>query len=103
MSIWQDTYHRNTIKGLPGLDLVTAVNDREDGKRYLVVNLQIAAHGAATNLTATADLTPAQMRELAGALIAQARRIEHDLIPLLHPEPDLIPFRLYHEPEEAMA
>lgn len=103
MSIWQRTYYRTTIKGLPGLDLVTAVNSRENGERYLVVNLGIASHGDATNLTATADLTPAQMRELAVALIAQARRVEHDLIPLLHPEPDLIPFRLYHEPEEAMA
>lgn len=103
MSIWQDTYHRSTIKGLSGLDLVTAVNDRENGERYLVVNLQIAACAEATNLTATADMTPAQMRELAVALIAQARRVEYELIPLLHPQPEIIPFQLSHEPEEATA
>lgn len=103
MSIWQKTYHRNTVKGLPGLELVTAVNARENGERYLVVNLEIASHGDATTLTATASLTPSQMRELAVALIAQARRVEDELIPLLHPEPELIPFQLYHEPEETPA
>lgn len=103
MSIWQKSYHCATIKGLPGLDLVTAVNATADGDRYLVAKITITAHSAALKVSAGADLTPAQMRELGLALIAQARRVETELIPLLYPAPAIIPFQLYHEPEEASA
>jgi hypothetical protein len=102
MSIWNQTYHHHAIKGLPDLALLTAVNE-DTSKRWLVAELSITQSAGAINLSATASLTPAQMRELGVALIAQARRVENDLIPLLHPEPELIPFQLYHEPEEVAA
>lgn len=101
-SIWNKTYHHGNIKGLPGLSLLTAVN-ADNGKHWLVAELRISQTADAINLTTTASLTPAQMRELGVMLIAQARRVEDELIPLLHPEPELIPFTLYHEPEEAVA
>lgn len=106
MNIWKDTYRNITLKGLPGVELLTAVNsttDDDDQSRYLVARLSIEARSDAVHVIARADMTPAQMRELAVSLIAQARRIEDELIPLLHPAPEIIPFRLHHEPEEAAA
>jgi hypothetical protein len=47
------------------------------------------------------NLTPEKMRDLAGLLNQHAARIEAELIPLLHPEPEIIPFQFYHEPEAA--
>ncbi len=102
MSIWNQTYRHHAIKGLPDLALLTAVNE-DTSKRWLVAELRITQRAGAIDPMAAATLTPAQMRELGAMLIAQARRVEDELIPLLHPEPELIPFHLYHEPEEVAA
>jgi hypothetical protein len=99
--IWDKTYRRDAVAGIKTISLMTVVSEYTPGERKLKAELEIATHSADVTVAATARMTPTQMRALADLLRLHADRVEHELIPLLSPTPEIIPFQLYHEPEAA--
>ncbi len=102
-TIWDQTYRRDDIPRLHGVSVLTALSEHTPGQRALVAQLDITLnHDAfAVEVCATVKMAPAQMRALAELLRTHADRVEHELIPLLAPAPEIIPFQLYTEPEAA--
>lgn len=101
--IWMTTYQRDKLAGLPGVTLLSAVNQRDDGTRWLCAELAIDPGGRSDAIRTAIEIrmTPAQMRALPDLLQAHATRIETVLMPQLHPAPTIIPIALYREPETA--
>lgn len=100
-NLWSKTYRKQALPGLEAVSITTAIHGDTPLTRRLVADLEIRA--GINHVTARVDvaMTPAQMRLLAIELNLAAQRVEDELIPLLAPAPELIPFQLYREPETA--
>jgi len=100
--IWDETYKREQIRGLPDVSLLSVISEA-DHQRRLVVRMEIETRdpNATVRWTTWVSMTPTQMRALAASLQATATRVEQVLIPKLHPEPTIIPIALYREPDAA--
>lgn len=106
--IWMETYKRDEIRGLRGLDIMTVISEADNGKRSLVARLDISPfddEASPIEARVSINMTPAQMRALGASLMAHAARIDNVLLPLLQTEPTIVPIAiptpLYHEPEAA--
>lgn len=98
--IWSQTYRNDPLINLREVSVLSALHG--DRRRLIArINIDTRAGSEAVRSELQVNLTPTQMRELAGLLNQHADRIEHDLIPLLDPEPALISFTL--EPVEPVA
>lgn len=100
-STWSKTYRKQALPGLTVVSIVTAIHGDPPIDRTLVADLQIRQTGGGVDTRVDVPMTPTQMRALAGLLTAAAQRVEDELIPLLHPKPDLIPFTLEPAAEAA--
>lgn len=99
--IWDETYKNDRIRGLPDVSVLTVIAGTRE-RRRLVARMDIDAGDLnGVCISAQVHMTPTQMRALAASLLAHAARVEQVLIPKLQPEPQIIPFTLYHEPEAA--
>lgn len=102
-SIWSKTYQSHKVPGLEAVSVTTAIHGESPLPRTLIADLELRSGrcGDQTQSRVDVAMTPAQMRALAGLLTAAAQRVEDELLPLLHREPELIPFTLTLEPEAA--
>jgi hypothetical protein len=100
--VWDKTFLRTQVAGLPALRVHSAVIEMASGNRLLHASLTVAVNGAgpgAIQSTIDIPLDSTGMRALIAALDEHATRLDGELLAVAHSGD--MPAGLYREPEAA--